>query len=85
MLCVGLGAPQQTHFLPEPSGFATSKAKLAFRQTATYSAISIPTSFGKIGKSAQALSERILVWWNMLIGSKAEVSINTFSDRLSGQ
>lgn len=24
MLCVGVGAPQQTHFLPEPSGFATS-------------------------------------------------------------
>ena len=26
MLCVGVGAPQQTHFLPEPSGFATSMA-----------------------------------------------------------
>ena len=26
MLCVGVGAPQQTHFLPDPSGFATSMA-----------------------------------------------------------
>ena len=58
--CVGVGAPQQTHFLPEPSGFATSKAKLALRATNGRLFRHQHTDFlEKSEKSAKALSERL--------------------------
>jgi hypothetical protein len=49
-----VGAPQQTHFLPEPSGFATSKTTLALGRR-LLGAVIIPSFSEKSDNSSTSL------------------------------